>query len=601
MSDALIGQVIDEYRVDAELGVGGMGVVYKAQDTSLDRTVALKMLRPEFTKDALFMKRFRTEARSLARIHDPAIVTVFALRDGEAHTYIAMEYVEGRTFKEILTEDGPMPVAEAVPIFVQLLAALGRAHKAGVIHRDIKPANLMLSTDGQVKIMDFGLARLQTGELEMTKTSHSGGTPYYMPPEQFEGLKYVDNRSDLYALGMTLYQCLTGRLPMNATTMLALMREVSRGNYTPPHVHNPAIPEALSAVVLKSLSGDPNHRYASAEEMAAALEYALTDDTAPILRHVSLASQNGPLSQADPSVAIDQTVLGGAEAPAPPARKRSILKPVLTLLVLAGLGIGGWMGYPYLLAALESGPTPLVAEQTDPIPEVTTDPPAQTNTTLPQEGPDEEAEAPPVTRPPDDPVVEKDPPPTQPAGGTTTPTNPRTDPNPREADPPETEPDTPPVPVTATLRTNGFAIVNGERQGNGRSMQALTVPAGQDVTVECSRGGLSRTRTLSMAAGASRTVGCIYDYKVNIALVNEQGATRGNVLVDGKEAGLYQYPFAAGTHLITVQKADYELAAADLHGRRIAAQNGKLTLQFPPNFSDETHPERLVLLLKKQG
>ncbi len=599
MPNTLIGQVIDEYRLDAELGVGGMGVVYKAQDTSLDRTVALKMLKQEFTQDALFMQRFRTEARSLARIHDPAIVTVFALRNSKDHTYIAMEYVEGRTFKDIIKEDGPMPASEAVPIFVQLLEALGRAHRAGVIHRDIKPANLMLSTDGQVKIMDFGLARLQSSELEMTKTSHSGGTPYYMPPEQFEGLKYVDNRSDLYALGMTLYQCLTGRLPMSATTMIALMREVAKGNYTPPHLINPAIPLPLSEVIMKALEGDPQDRFSSAEEMAQALSLTREEPTAQVPRHEALGSTPD-------EIVVEKTVLEDAvtpqRTPKKETTKRGFSSALLSIALVALLGAAGWLGYPYLLAAFEQGPS--VEHPVDqPDNPATEDPSEQLQTTPPTNPPPVEENPngtaiPPPTQHEEDPVIRDDPPPQQSNNTSTTPvTNPPEDPGTTES----TETETPPAPVTATLKTNGFALVNGERQGNGRSMQTLTVPADQNVTVECRRSGLSSRRTVSLAAGATQNLRCVYEYKINIGIQDDSRNNRGTVLVDGQEASRYKYPISVGVHEIDVQKANYELAAADLNGRRISAQNGKVRLEFAPSFSDESQPDRLLLLLQKQN
>jgi serine/threonine protein kinase len=271
--DLLIGKTIDSYRILEVIGRGGMGVVYKALDTALDKQVALKMMDPRLAEDASFLKRFRSEARALARLENPNIVNVYALRETEFGIFIVMEYVSGMTLADKISRSGPLPWRKALPIFRQLLNGLGHAHEAGVLHRDIKPRNILITPENQVKIMDFGLAKiLQSSDVTVTQTR--AGTLYYMSPEQVKGLSRVDNRSDLYSLGMTFYEVLTGKVPFNRDDPeLKILETIVKQKLPPPTQYVPEIPADLSVIIMKSLEKEPDKRYPSAKKMAEALDY----------------------------------------------------------------------------------------------------------------------------------------------------------------------------------------------------------------------------------------------------------------------------------------------------------------------------------------
>lgn len=271
--DLLIGKTIDSYQILEVIGRGGMGVVYKALDTALDKHVALKMMDPRLAEDASFLKRFRSEARALARLENPNIVNVYALRETEFGIFIVMEYVSGITLADKISRGGPLLWRKALPIFRQLLSGLGHAHEAGVLHRDIKPRNILITPENQVKIMDFGLAKiLQSSDVTVTQTR--AGTLYYMSPEQVKGLSKVDNRSDLYSLGMTFYEVLTGKVPFNRDDPeLKILETIVKQKLPPPTQYVPEIPADLSAIIMKCLEKEPDKRYPSAKKMAEALDY----------------------------------------------------------------------------------------------------------------------------------------------------------------------------------------------------------------------------------------------------------------------------------------------------------------------------------------
>ncbi|MCK6560925.1 serine/threonine protein kinase [candidate division KSB1 bacterium] len=271
MEARLIGKTIDNYRIIALLGKGGMGVVYQALDLQLDKIVALKMMDLGLSRDESFLKRFRAEARALGKLQDPFIVNVHALRETELGLLLVMEFVDGDTLAQILRSRGPLPHAEALPLFHQILHALEHAHRAGVIHRDLKPNNIMVNRLGTVKVMDFGLAKLQHPS-EPTTSTITGGTLHYMSPEQIHGMSQVDHRSDLYSAGMSLYETLTGKTPFDASlTDFATRQAIVAGNLPSPERLNLAIPRELAKIVMKALAQNPDGRFQSAAEMAAAL------------------------------------------------------------------------------------------------------------------------------------------------------------------------------------------------------------------------------------------------------------------------------------------------------------------------------------------
>ena len=275
MNDAVIGKEVDGYHIEAVLGRGGMGVVYKAEDIALSRPVALKRINPAQAHREQFLRRFRSEAKALARINSPYITSIYALRDTDIGLLIVMEYVDGGTLKDWIDE-GPMPPHEVIPIVRQMLHAFRDAHGAGVIHRDIKPQNVLRASDGTVKITDFGIAKLRRPDSGETVTQGGqGGTLKYMSPEQIEKIDEVDNRSDLYALGMTMYEMLAGRLPFgNLDTDFDIMRKVVSGSVTPPGEFISNLPPDLASVIEEATATKPTDRFASAETMLEALDRA---------------------------------------------------------------------------------------------------------------------------------------------------------------------------------------------------------------------------------------------------------------------------------------------------------------------------------------
>jgi beta-lactam-binding protein with PASTA domain/predicted Ser/Thr protein kinase len=269
--------IIDgRYRVLRRLGSGGMADVYLVEDQQLGRRVALKLLYHRLAEDQQFVERFRREASSAASLQHPNIVGIFDRGEWDGTYYIAMEYVEGRTLKDIVRERGPAPPDAAVDVVLQILRAARFAHQRGVVHRDIKPQNVLIDEEGRIKVADFGIAR--AGASDMTETGSVMGTAQYLSPEQAQG-RPVDARSDLYSIGIVLYEMLTGRVPFDAESPVTVaLKQVSEAPMLPREI-DPAIPPALEGVVLRALEKDPAHRFANADEFIEALHRArLTPD-----------------------------------------------------------------------------------------------------------------------------------------------------------------------------------------------------------------------------------------------------------------------------------------------------------------------------------
>jgi serine/threonine-protein kinase len=255
------------YEVKEVLGAGGMGTVYKALDTELGEVVAIKTLKPDFAaQDERALERFRSEIRLARKISHRNVVRTHDIGEADGTYFITMEYVEGRSLKDLVRQRGPLPPAVVITIGKQLCRALEVAHAAGVIHRDIKPQNIVVGPDGVLKVMDFGIARLATRTEGVTQAGMVVGTPEYMAPEQFLG-DDVDARADLYAAGAVLYECLTGRLPHTAETPIVLITKVLEQPITPPRQLVAGIPERLEAAVLAALQRDRALRPASADAL----------------------------------------------------------------------------------------------------------------------------------------------------------------------------------------------------------------------------------------------------------------------------------------------------------------------------------------------
>lgn len=293
---------IGRYRLDGLLGQGAMGVVYRARDTLIERTVALKTVRrdPGDTgQEREMVERFRKEAQAAGRLMHPNIVAVHDYGETEDLAYIAMEFVDGTPLSNLI-KDRPCPLPRALDWFADLLAALDYAHAHGVVHRDVKPANLLVTRDGRVKISDFGIARVESSTL--TQTGTMLGTPSYMSPEQFRG-ETVDARSDLFSAGVVLYQLLTGQRPFSGSAA-TVMQQVLNHVPPPPSALNTALAPAVDAVVMQALAKDAAARHASARAFQRALSAALQDQPE-----------------------ADATVFAGAAARAPQEDDATILAP----------------------------------------------------------------------------------------------------------------------------------------------------------------------------------------------------------------------------------------------------------------------------------
>lgn len=298
--DPLIGTTLGQYKILAPLGQGGMAHVYRAHQENLDREVAVKVLPPWYAADRNFVERFNLEARLVARLSHPNIVTIHDFSEQNGHLYIVMQLVDGGTLKHLLDAlhtstspglqdnlmgTGTMDVLEANRIFQQLASALAYAHEKGIIHRDIKPVNVLMDHTKRPILSDFGIAKVIAGTRGLTRPGAGVGTPEYMSPEQCKG-EQVDGRADIYALGVMLYESLTGRTPFIGENYPAIAHSHIYEEPQDPRIFNPSIPLAVRDVVLTALQKKPEFRYQRANDMATALERAV---------HASNGSGNQPL------------------------------------------------------------------------------------------------------------------------------------------------------------------------------------------------------------------------------------------------------------------------------------------------------------------
>jgi serine/threonine protein kinase len=317
--EGLIGRTLGQYRIVEQIGVGGMATVFKACQPALDRYVAIKVLPSFNAKQPGFNERFFREARATASLHHPNILPVYDFGQERGYSFIVMRYVEGaRTLSEVMKE--PLDLAMVADIIGQVAAALDHAHARKIIHRDVKPTNVLMDGDWAL-LTDFGLARMTEASMKLTGTGVGIGTPAYMSPEQGQGLP-VDHRTDIYSLGVILFEMLTGQIPHNAETPLAIILKRMMEPLPLPRSFNPAIPEAVERVILKALADEPGDRFASAGALAAALQQAVSG---VVVERVKAPSP---------------VVAPPSETPRPEAEGLPPMVPALT-------PIPAWVGFPW--------------------------------------------------------------------------------------------------------------------------------------------------------------------------------------------------------------------------------------------------------------
>jgi serine/threonine-protein kinase len=340
----MIGTRVAGYQIVEKLGEGGMGVVYRAVDLSLDRVVALKALSAELAQHPELEQRFRAEARAQASLNHVNLATLYAFLVEGGSAWMVMEFIEGETFASMIQRRGPIPSQEALPLFRQALLGLGYAHRMGVVHRDIKPGNIMLNREGIVKVMDFGLAKV-LGNRGMTRTGAQMGTAWYMSPEQVRN-QGVDIRSDIYALGVTLYEMLAGRVPFESDSDYEVMTAHVNTPPPPPTQFYPYIPQGVVNAVLTALAKDPNARFQTTEQFGAALEdpegYVWTPAAVAIPGVAALGAVSVPPVSKAPvrsNVAATVALTRPFEVPPPAPAPKPGFAWTLPRLMLLGLGV----------------------------------------------------------------------------------------------------------------------------------------------------------------------------------------------------------------------------------------------------------------------
>lgn len=334
--------IAGKYALEEKLGQGGFGTVYRTHDAEKG-PCAIKVLKGEVAEESEFKRRFRYEGRALRRLNHPNIVKVYAFSEEPPAPYILMEYVEGKSLRKLIDNQELPPISQVVSYFEQILSGLKQAHEQGILHRDMQPSNILISTEGQVKIVDFGLAR----DVKVASNTRSIGLPPYMPLEQLRGMQDVDERSDIYSVGMCLYEALARRTPFRDTTdITAVIEDIKRARFKPPSKYVRGIPSALEKIVMKAIKRGPAERYQTAEEMLEALrdfqaDFALRRPAAPsIWKGFRLGGFDRLLVPAFLMVIVILIIVtyllvfgpnGGNGPPVPPDPPRSSAPVVITL------------------------------------------------------------------------------------------------------------------------------------------------------------------------------------------------------------------------------------------------------------------------------
>jgi beta-lactam-binding protein with PASTA domain/predicted Ser/Thr protein kinase len=354
----------NRYELGELIGYGGMAEVHRGRDVRLGREVAIKILRADLANDPAFLIRFRREAQSAAGLNYPAIVAVYdtgedpGINSNGEVPYIVMEYVEGRTLRDVLKDQGRLPIRRAMEITAEVCGALDFSHRNGIVHRDVKPANVMITPTGAVKVMDFGIARaLSSNAATVTQTAAVIGTAQYLSPEQARG-EPVDARSDVYSTGCLLYELITGNPPFVGDSPVAVAYQHVRENAVAPSAINPEIPRALDSIVMKALAKNPLNRYQSAGEMRADLQRALADQ--PVSAEAVMTdAERTQFIPRSPAHVAGGTVLppgdeGGGRSDEDDRRRRRLMWIAIVAVLL--LVIGG-AAYAIVLLGKNDKPT----------------------------------------------------------------------------------------------------------------------------------------------------------------------------------------------------------------------------------------------------
>ena len=366
VSDTLINTLFDgRYRIVRKLGMGGMANVYLAEDEVLGRRVAIKILNDRHAGDDQFVERFRREAKNAASLSHPNIVSIYDRGEAEGTYYIAMEYLDGRSLKELIVARGPAPIHLAVDYARQILSALRFAHRHGIVHRDIKPHNVLVDGEGRLKVTDFGIAR--AGASQMTEAGSIIGTAQYLSPEQAKGAS-VDQTSDLYSVGVVLYELLTGVVPFSGDTPVEIAMKHLSTVPEPPSAKRADVPRDLDMVVMRALAKDPSERYQSAEEMDA--------DLRRINRGVAISPVTEEAATAIISRPPAEVTAITSHAPRPPAPyappaayydydeppRRAIWPWIVALLFVTAALVGGYFLYSQIQDQLSGSKTVAVGD-----------------------------------------------------------------------------------------------------------------------------------------------------------------------------------------------------------------------------------------------
>jgi serine/threonine protein kinase len=327
----MIGKQIGKYELREKRGEGGFGVLYKAFDTGIEREIAFKLLHQQLASEKKFSAWFHREAKAMAKLNHPNIVTIFDFEVVDDYHFIIMEYIDGKNVDEVLLEKGPFSIPDAISIGRQLLSALGYAHANGIIHRDIKPSNIMLTSSGLVKITDFGIAKI-LGASKLTQTGTAAGSLPYMSPEQIRG-KQIDHRTDLYSLGITLYQMITGDVPFQEDSDFLLMQAHLEKPPPKPSIKRAELPSGLEDILLKSLEKKVDDRYTSASDMS--LAFINFQQKEGVQDNDSVLTSQAFESKADKTV-VATSESEGRTIFQPPLRKKGV-RPILLIFSIVAL------------------------------------------------------------------------------------------------------------------------------------------------------------------------------------------------------------------------------------------------------------------------